>query len=206
LAEALENTAVFSIFNGDAGDGSWQKEVQSQPWVGADARVIGYDLDEPMQYNRSMQVDPNVHWRGLTVLTDRYDPGFPKPRSVDMTHVAFMEMSTPTSWRLRLFRYLSLVREGGWALLSHSHAYDALYVQRNGFKEKVRDRLVEDTLAARGWKLQAVFDHDSAPSDYPKSYWWEQFAQSKGRRSQALQSQGFDLTNFLLVFRKEKKK
>jgi hypothetical protein len=200
LEEAFSGSKPSKVFNGDAGTGAWQRDVVGSPWLSERPSVVGYDLPDPSDYT-TVKVAPHLHWDGIDVVTNTQDPRYPRNRSVDLLHVGFMEMSLD-SWRKRIRQYLLAVREGGWALFAHSHAYDRNYYRYSGLREKVRDRLVEETTRSGFWKLHAVFDDGRPPSDYPVTDWWKEFEKDNRRKGHEYIEEGYDLPNFLLLFKR----
>jgi hypothetical protein len=162
--------------------------------------IVGFDMAAPSNYGVA-KVVPRIHWDGIEVATDRQDPRYPKNRSVDLLHVAFMEMGLDP-WRIRLRQYLAAVRDGGWALFAHGHSYDRNYYRNTGVREKVRDRLVEETTRSGPWQLHAVFDGGRPPSDYPVTDWWREMEKDNRRTGHRLVEEGYDLPNFLLLFKR----
>ncbi|MBI4424629.1 MAG: hypothetical protein HY554_12930 [Elusimicrobia bacterium] len=187
LVELFGRGAIRSVFNGDAGKASWQREARRQPWLASDATVVGFELPVPLAYDAGRaRVVPREDWAGVEVLTAQGDPRFPRAGSVDLVHAAFMEL-WHGDFESRLALYASLAREGGFLALSHSDAYATLNVDSLSRLSGAMLRRADE-----GWSLVAYFDGRDAPPDYPATDWWREFSKSVGDpRAQ-----------FLLVFRK----
>lgn len=179
LAEIFGAEKIRTVFNGDAGNGRWQKDILGQAWLDENPVIVGFDLEVPVYY-KTAKVAPERDWRDVVVVTHEQDPRFPKDGTVDMAHVAFMEM-TSEAWRRRLRHYMRLVREGGFFVIAHNSRYrDSDWRLREEFKPGE-------------WSLQASFDRADAPADYPLTPWWKKFNTS-GEQS-----------NYILVFQKRRR-
>ena len=198
LAEASSLQSVFNgvemrvVFDGDAGDAAWQRDVGGQPWLSENATVIGFDLLSPKVYAGGYPAVTPKDGVGRTVLADAEHPLFPRPATVDLVHVGFMDMDSlaekldlAPDWPRRLRQYAGLVKEGGYLMMAHSQDYAGCF---SGNKD-IRQTLEEAILKIGGWARVAVFDQARLPGDYPVTTWW--------RRSSGSGN------NFLLVFQKK---
>ena len=208
LAGLFSGESIRRVFNGDAGTGSWQKDIQGQPWLKKDAQVIGFELKAPFIYpeydkDSAFRPDPRSSWRDITVLNSPEDPRYPQAGSVDLAHVAFMDMGE--NWRQRLQDYMRLVRKGGFFLFAHNHQYDeSVYGQFNQ-REKVRDQAVIEFLSSGEWELIAAFGKDSPPPDYTVTEWWRIFQRhAREQHGDNMRRKGYQTSNFLLVLRKKR--
>ncbi len=217
LAEIFADEKIKSVFNGDAGSGLWQKNIIGMNWLESDPVIIGFDLPVPRHYS-SIQDDkltlfgaaPSKDWRDILVLTDPRDARFPKPGTVDLAHVAFMDMQN--DWRTRLRLYRDLVRPGGFFVIAHSHGYDGMFRDpRGSARACVRETVIRAFLEAGDWKLDSAFEDSFAnggvPKDYPRTEWWDKFEKAAERgkgRLINLDLLDFETHNFLLVFRKQR--
>ncbi|MCX5793897.1 MAG: hypothetical protein NTY77_00185 [Elusimicrobia bacterium] len=206
LAGLFSGERIRRVFNGDAGTGSWQKDIQGQPWLDKDAQVTGFELAAPKNYaeydrDSASRPDPRSNWRDVAVLTSPEDPRYPRAGSVDLAHVAFLDMSG--DWRKRLQGYMSLVREGGFFLIAHNHQYDETAFAQYNYREKVRDQVSIEFVSSGEWELIAAFNEKTVPSDYPVTEWWRIFQHRARDRGDEIRRQGYQTNNFLLVFRKK---
>jgi hypothetical protein len=70
LDSLFEGRKIRSVFNGDAGDGSWQRDIAGEPWLEKDASVVGFDKPAPSQYGFGPTVTPGKDWSGIKVVTN----------------------------------------------------------------------------------------------------------------------------------------
>ena len=182
LTDYFGEGKIAAVLNGDAGRGTWQRDVRGAPWLAKRARIVGYEKSEPEVYRQGEEIfNPVVRqrdWRRITIATSMEDARFPKDGTVDLAHVAFLDMGE--GWRERLRSYMSRVREGGFLLLAHSRAY-------NRFDE-IQLQLVDEVTRRGSWRQLDYLTQARAPADYPVTEWWRHFAPSGG--------------NFLLIFSK----
>lgn len=188
LAQYFGGEKIKSVFDGDAGNGSWEKEIRTMPWLDPQASVTGFDLHDPLPYGGG--VNTETDWQNLAVVTDWRDPRVPAKGSVDLLHVAFMHMEQRSDqgwgWLSALGIYLSLVRPGGYLVLAHSHEYEV----NAGFD--VRSALLQRVLMGGDWELKGSFGMNNVPWDYPTTHWWKIFAANSSP------------DNFLDVFKRRK--
>ena len=182
LEESLGSGAVQSVLNGDAGKGTWQRLIKEKRWVAPSATIVGFDKATPSYYWGMPDVATERDWKEVSVLTSRDDAAMPKEGSVDLLHLAFMEMQGGTAWKERMEFYQSRVKTGGFALVTHTEAYFA-----HGDERGPRAVLIE--AFRRPWTLAAAY-YNRAPPDYPTTEWWDDAA-IRG------------LGRFLLVFQKQ---
>ncbi len=207
LSEIFNGRIIKTVFNGDAGSGRWQKDILGKPWLDSSAAVLGFDLAKPIIYpvltrrGPKFGANPEQDWKDIVVLTDFNDSRFPKPGTIDLAHVAFLDMNFGP-WDRRLRGYMDIVREGGFFLIAHSHSYD-ISVNR-----RVRDEIARIFLISNKWDLIAIFDDpqaDRAPADYPTTEWWGKFSENQSDPIiQRYAARGQRLNNFLLVFQKKR--
>jgi len=149
------------------GNGAWMRMVSAQQWAAEDVSIVGLELEEPDVYQKQQTsiVDKQRDWEGLNIIHSFAEFKLAN-QGTTLINETLIDKKAAADLTERLDQYDQIISNGDWLTLAN--------IQHAAY---IKDHEFTVWLERKKYKYEVLFPlRDYIPGDYPKSYWWNHFA------------------------------